>query len=168
MGLTPLEGLMMGTRCGDLDPSAVLYLMRKKGWTADQVESFLNKQCGLAGVSGLSADTRILVKADDKPDANLAIRMFCYRVRKYIGAYLAVLDGAHAIVFGGGIGENTPLVRQQICEGLGWCGATLDPRLNMEANDRECQISASNSRIAIWVIPTEEALMMARDMAGAA
>jgi acetate kinase len=167
MGLTPLEGLMMGTRCGDLDPSAVLYLMRKEGWTTDQAESFLNKQCGLAGVSGVSADTRELVKALDKPDANLAIQMFCYRVRKYIGAYLAVLGGADAIVFGGGIGEDTPLVRERICEGLGWCGAILDPHRNSEAIERESKISASNSSTAIWVVPTEEGLMMAREMAGA-
>jgi acetate kinase len=165
MGLTPLEGLMMGTRCGDLDPAAALHLMRKEGWTPDQLEAFLNKQCGLAGVSGMSADTRTLVKAIDKPNADLAIRMFCYRVRKYIGAYLAVLGGADAILFGGGIGEDTALVRKRICADLGWCGAILDENRNNEANDHELMISTSSSPIAIWVVPTQEGLMMAREIA---
>jgi acetate kinase len=167
MGLTPLEGLMMGTRCGDLDPAAVLYLMRVQGWTPDQVEFFLNKQCGLAGVSGVSADTRTLVKAIQDPSANLALQMFCYRVRKYIGAYLAVLGGADAIVFGGGIGEDTALVRERICEDLGWCGAILDENRNKQAIESLAKISAVDSAIAIWVIPTEEGLMMARETANA-
>ena len=117
MGFTPLEGLVMGTRSGDLDAGILIHLMRNEGWSADELEIFLNKRCGLLGVSTVSADTRQLVEHLAEPPADLAIDLFCYRVRKYIGAYLAVLGGADAIVFGGGIGENTP-----------WCASAFVAR----------------------------------------
>jgi acetate kinase len=165
MGFTPLEGLMMGTRCGDIDPAIVPYLMRKEGMDANTIEKFLNKQCGLAGVSGFSADTRELRDCISEPSSALALDMFSYRVRKYIGAYLAVLGGADAIIFGGGIGENTQIVREKICNGLNWCGAALDFEKNTATVDREDVISKPGSNISIWVIPTREDLMIASEVA---
>ncbi len=163
MGFTPLEGLMMSTRCGDIDPAIVTYLMRKENLHAQGVEKLLNKECGLWGVSAISGDTRELRKQLSEPRAELALNMFCYRVRKYIGAYLAVLNGASAVVFGGGIGENTPLVRERICENLSACGIVLDRQLNNETVDREGAITAPASPIPVWVIPTREGLMMAQE-----
>lgn len=165
MGFTPLEGLMMGTRCGDIDPAIVTYLMRKENFDSAGVENFLNKRCGLLGVSGTSADTRELREQLDDPRVNLALHMFCYRVRKCIGAYLAVLGGAEAIVFGGGIGENTAIVRERICEQLGWCGVVLDRKQNNETIDREGAITTPESSVQVWVIPTQEGLMIAREAA---
>jgi acetate kinase len=165
MGFTPLEGLMMGTRCGDIDPAIVTYLMRKESLDGPGVEQLLNKRCGLLGVSGISGDTRVLRQQLSDARADLALTMFSYRVRKYIGAYLAVLDGAEAVVFGGGIGENTPLVRERICERLGSCGIVLDRRRNQETIDREGPITTPASAVQAWVIPTQEGLMMARDAA---
>jgi len=165
MGFTPLEGLMMGTRTGDIDPALVTYLMRKENLDVDGIDKLLNKQCGLLGVSGLSADTRELRKHLSDPKVELAVNIFCYRVRKYIGAYLAALGGVEAIIFGGGIGENTAFVRERICESLAWCGAMLDPERNRHADDREAPITTAESRVSIWVIPTQEGLMMARDVA---
>ena len=162
MGFTPLEGLMMGTRCGDIDPAIVTYLMRKEHWTVEQVERFLNKECGLLGVSGLSADTRQLSQHTADTDVERALNIFSYRLRKYVGAYLAALGGADAIVFGGGIGENTAVVRQRICADLKWCGAEIDGETNIQVIDREGCISAPQARIQLWVIPTNEGLMMAR------
>jgi acetate kinase len=165
MGFTPLEGLMMGTRCGDIDPALVPYLMRKENLDADGVEKLLNKQCGLLGVSGKSADTRELREhLSDRP-VDLAVNMFCYRVRKYVGAYLAALGGAEAIVVGGGIGENTPVFRERIFDHFRWCGAILDHKRNREAVDCEAPITTPDSSLQIWVIPTQEGLMMAREVA---
>jgi acetate kinase len=163
MGLTPLEGLMMGTRSGDIDPAIVTYLMRKENMDGDEAERFLNKQCGLLGVSQVSADTRELHEHLAEHAVNLAIDMYCYRVRKYIGAYLAALGGAEAIVFGGGIGENTPYMRERIAGHFAWCGAVLDRRRNEKVIDREDTVSTPDSEIKLWVIPTEEGLMMAQD-----
>ncbi len=165
MGFTPLEGLMMGTRSGDLDPAIVPYLMRKEKLDEKEIETFLNKKCGLKGVSGVSADTRELRKHMDNPDVALTLRMFCYRVRKYIGAYVAALGGAEAIVFGGGISENSPDVRAQICEGLECLGITIDQQRNNSVVDQEGIISTPDSLLKAWVIPTEEALMVAHEAA---
>lgn len=165
MGFTPLEGLMMGTRSGDIDPAIVTYLMRKENLDPEGMEDFLNKECGLLGVSGISADTRELREHLSENPPDLALTMFCYRVRKYVGAYLAVLGGAEAIVVGGGIGENTPLVRQRIFENFGWCGLILDPGRNNEVVDREGPITTAASSRQVWVIPTREALMVAKDVA---
>ncbi len=165
MGFTPLEGLMMGTRCGDIDPAIVTYLMRKLAMDASEVETFLNKNCGLLGVSGISADTRDLLRSLEKEPAEFAIEMFAYRVRKYLGAYLAALGGADAIVFGGGIGENTPMVREKITDAFAWCGMPLDAERNRAIVDREGLISGGEAAIEMWVIPTQEGLMMAREVA---
>jgi acetate kinase len=165
MGFTPLEGLIMGTRCGDIDPAIVTYLMRKENLDGHAVEQLLNKRSGLLGISGISGDTRVLRQRLSERRADLALSMFCYRVRKYIGAYLAVLNGAEAVVFGGGIGENTPLVRERICEKLGWCGVVLDRQRNNDTIDREGPITTPASAVQAWVIPTQEGLMMARDAA---
>jgi acetate kinase len=167
MGFTPLEGLIMGTRAGDLDAAILDFVANKEGLTLSQVELLLNKQSGLLGLSGLTADMRELVKEITEHDdrrARLAVEIFCYRVRKYIGAYLAVLDGADAIVFAGGIGENATEVRARICAGLEWLGITVDPAANASLTDgREGRFSASNSRVELWVIPTDEELLIARD-----
>lgn len=169
MGFTPLEGLVMGTRSGDLDPAIVDWLAAKEGLSAREVESLLNKQSGLLGISGLTHDMRdLLAEAAENNDrrARLAIEIFCYRARKYIGAYLAAMNGADAIVFTGGIGENSAEVRAAICEGLEWIGLKLDAERNAEqTGGREGLISAEGSRLAAYVIPTDEELLIARDTA---
>jgi acetate kinase len=165
MGFTPLEGLMMGTRSGDIDPALVSYLMRKENMNAEQVEEFLNKKCGLLAISKVSADTRELQKHLSEEPVNLAVNMFCYRVRKYIGAYLAALGGVEAIVVGGGIGEDTPFIRERIFQEFGWCGAVLDRERNSAVVDREARITTPESSVQIWVIPTQEGLMMAKEVA---
>ncbi len=167
MGLTPLEGLMMGTRTGDIDPAIVDFIAAKEGLSSQEVETLLNKQSGLLGVSGLTNDMReLLDEAHENNDrrSRLAIEIFCYRVRKYIGGYLAAGAGADAIVFSGGIGENSPEVRKRICEGLEWMGLELDPEQNeLHTNGREGVISRENARLPAYVIPTDEELLIARD-----
>jgi acetate kinase len=165
MGFTPLEGLMMGTRSGDLDPSLAGFLACREDVSAEEVEAWLNTRSGLLGVSGRSGDMRELLEAERQGDtrASLALDMFCYRVRKYIGAYLAVLEGADAIIFGGGIGENAPEVRARICAGMGWCGLTVDPHRNTGAVGAEARISSEGSRPQAYVIPVDEAVIIARD-----
>lgn len=165
MGFTPLEGLMMGTRCGDIDPAIVTYLMRKENMDATRMEQFLNKECGLLGVSGVSQDTRELQQHLSDERVNLAINFFCHRVRKYIGAYLAVLGGAEAIVAGGGISENTSVIRERIFQNLAWSGAILDVQRNRDTIDRESPITSPESSLSVWVIPTQEGLMMAQEVA---
>jgi acetate kinase len=165
MGFTPLEGLMMGTRSGDIDPAIVSYLMRKESMDPNRVEEFLNKECGLLGVSGISADTRELAQHLSDGAVDLALNMFCYRVCKYVGAYLAVLGGAEAVVVGGGIGENTAIIRERIFEKFGWCGAVLDRQRNSDTVDCEGPITTPESALQVWVIPTQEGLMMAKDVA---
>lgn len=167
MGLTPLEGLVMGTRSGDIDPAIVDFLSAKEGLSPQEVESLLNKQSGLIGISGLTNDMRdLLAEAHENNDrrARLAIEIFCYRVKKYIGAYLAAMGGADAVVFTGGIGENSAEVRSLICDGLQWLGLELDAEQNIAHVDgREGIISHEGSRLAAYVIPTDEELLIARD-----
>jgi acetate kinase len=165
MGLTPLEGLMMGTRSGDVDPSLAGLLARKEGVDVAEAESWLNTRSGLLGVSGHTRDMRQLLEAKDRGDARsaLAVEMFCYRVRKYIGAYLAVLGGADAVVFGGGIGENAQEVRARICTGMGWCGLELDQERNAQTVGSEGRISTDTARLHAYVIPVDEAAVIARD-----
>ena len=169
MGFTPLEGLMMGTRSGDLDPAVVGHLIRKKGLSVDEVERLLNERSGLLGVSGVSHDMRdVLEAAEGKPDsrAALALDMFCYRVRKYIGSYLAVLGGADVLVFGGGIGEHAPAIRARICEGMGWCGIRLDPVRNQAAvglaPGDAMKISEEGAPLACYVAGVDEEMEIAR------
>ena len=166
MGFTPLEGLMMGTRTGDLDPGLLLYLARKEGLGVADLENLLNQRSGLLGVSGRSADLReVLAAAPHDARAALAVDMFCYRARKYIGAYLAALGGAQAVVFGGGVGENQPLIRLRICEGLDWFGLVLDPARNAAAAGVEGRISRDDARVQAWVVSVDEAALMAEGAA---
>jgi len=165
MGMTPLEGLMMGTRCGDLDPAVFPYMLGR-GMSADQVEQALNKLSGLLGVSGMSNDMRDIVRAANAGDgrAKLAREMFVYRVVKYIGAYYTIVPRLDAVVLTGGIGENSRIIRQAICEGLRRLGAVLDPARNDEIVDgKEGEITAESSAMSVWVVPTNEELMIARD-----
>lgn len=168
MGFTPLEGLVMGTRCGDIDPLLPGFLARREGVGIEEVERWLNTRSGLLGVSGRSRDMRNLLQAaqQGKSRAKLAVEIFCYRVRKYIGAYLGVLGGADAIVFGGGIGENAPPVRAHICAGMDWCGVRLDEERNIKAVGSEERISADDSKVHVYVIPVDEGIMIARDTIG--
>jgi acetate kinase len=165
MGFTPVEGLVMGTRPGDVDPSVVTYLQREHGVSPEDVETMLNHQSGLLGVSGTTADMAALLEqeAQGEPRALAAIEMFCYRVRKYIGAYMAVLGKTQAIVFGGGIGERSPEVRRRICEPLEALGILIDQRANLSLNGAEGRFSADASPIAAWVIPSDEERVIARD-----
>ena len=167
MGFTPLEGLVMGTRSGDIDPAVLEYLGAKEGLSPSEIDNLLNKQSGLLGLSGLTNDMReLLAEAHENDDrrARLAIDIFCYRVRKYIGAYLATLGGADAIVFAGGIGENAPEIRSQICNELGWAGVELDDAANGRmVGGAEGRITTDASRLAVWVIPTDVELLIARD-----
>src|ERR1044071_3986802 len=167
MGFTPLEGLVMGTRSGDLDPSIVDLIGAKEGLSAHEVETLLNKQSGLLGISGLTDDMReLLAEAHEHDDrrARLAIEIFCYRARKYIGSYLAAMNGAEAIVFTGGIGENSAEIRTRICSELIWMGVELDAELNSKHGaDHAGRISSESSRVAVYVIPTNEELLIARD-----
>jgi acetate kinase len=164
MGFTPIEGLVMGTRSGDVDLGVVLYMMNHYRLNHDQIEDILNRQSGLLGVSGISNDMRDLFeKRSSDERANLAIQMFCYRTTKYIGSYLAALPQVHAIIFSGGIGENSYPVREEICTGLQSLGVVLDPDLNRKMVGLEGEISAAESQIKIWVIPTNEELLIARD-----
>lgn len=165
MGLTPLEGLIMGTRPGDIDPGVLCYLLHREGMNPSELEIELNRHSGLYGISGVSGDMRDLQSEAEKGNkrAELAIDMFCYRVKKYIGAYLAALNGADGIVFSGGIGENSPVVRARVCEGLGVFGIRIDAEDNAEVQGPEKLISPRGASPEIWVIRTNEELLIARD-----
>ena len=167
MGLTPLEGLVMGTRSGDLDPAIMEFIAAKEGLSTREIETLMNKQSGLLGISGLTSDMRELLAEEREENdrrAKLAIDIFCYRARKYIGSYLAAMNGADALVFTGGIGENSPEVRARICDGLQWIGIELNEELNrLHTGGREGLISREGSRPAVYVIPTDEELLIARD-----
>lgn len=165
MGLTPLEGLMMGTRSGDVDPHLPGFLAQVEGIGVAGAEALLNRQSGLLGISSRSQDMRELLEAESIGDyrAALAIEMFCYRVKKQIGAYLAALGGADSLVFGGGIGENSPEVRGRICDGMQWCGMVIDEDRNNATIGMEGKISKNDSKVMIYVIPVDEAAIIARD-----
>jgi acetate kinase len=167
MGLSPLEGLVMGTRGGDIDPAVLEFLSHKEGMSMVEIDNVLNKQSGLLGVSGLTNDMRDLIEeAREHQDrrATLAINIFAQRAKKYIGAYLAEMNGADAIIFTGGIGENAAVVRQRICTGLDWLGIEIDDHLNSEkVGGKEGEINTKSSRVKVFVIPTNEELLIARD-----
>src|SRR5271166_4012326 len=166
MGMTPLEGLVMGTRSGDLDPAIVNVIARKEVMSPSEVDALLNTQSGLLGISGLTNDMRELqaeLKEHEDRRVRLAIEIFCYRARKYIGAFLASMGGADAVVFTGGIGENSPEVRAQICEGMEWAGLKLDAPKNQETVAREGKLSTEDSTLLAYAIPTDEELLIARD-----
>ena len=167
MGFTPLEGLVMGSRSGDIDPAIIDFISVKEGLSAQQVETLLNKQSGLLGISGLTHDMRELLEEErENKDrrSHLAIEIFCYRARKYIGAFLAAAGGADAVIFTGGIGENSAEIRSRICKGLEWMGIDLDPERNGSAGaEAGGRISTDSSRLAAYVIATDEELLIARD-----
>lgn len=162
MGFSPLEGLVMATRPGDIDPGAILFLQKTAGLGPDALERLLNQSSGLLGVSGESGDMRRLL-ASTQADARLAVELYCYRIRKYIGAYLAVLGGTDAILFGGGVGERAAAVRRQVLRDMQWCGVHLDEAANAAAVEREACISTADSRVAVWVLPVDEAAVMAAE-----
>jgi len=161
MGFSPLEGLVMATRPGDVDPGVLLHVMRRKGWNADTIESVLNHDSGLKGISGFSGDMRTLL-ASTEPQARLAVDLYCYRARKYVGAYLAALGGADAILFGGGVGENCPEIRERILSGMEWCGIAIDSAANASTAALPRKVSTSVSATEIWIAPPDEARVMAR------
>jgi acetate kinase len=165
MGFTPLEGLLMGTRAGDLDPSLVFHILHAEDLDEHQLMAMLNKHSGLYGLSGVSGDMRELLAEEAKGHerAKLAVDTFCYRLRKYIGAYMAALGGLDALIFTGGIGENSPVIRARTLAGLGGLGLDLDEGANAAAVGREACISKPASRSAVLVIPTNEELLIARD-----
>jgi acetate kinase len=166
MGFTPLEGLLMGTRSGDIDPAVVIYLMSKEGLTMAEINALLNKHSGLLGISGVSSDMREIIKEmkNGNPRAKLAFEVFCYRVKKYIGAYSAVMGGVDAIVFTAGIGENSPDVRKKVCEDLEYLGIKIDDEKN-NSPEKEKIITTNDSKVKVLVIPTNEELVIALDTA---
>lgn len=163
MGFTPLEGLIMGTRSGDLDPGALLHLISAHGIKPAELLQTLNSESGLKGLSGVSNDMRDVISAADSGNsaAVLAVDAFCYRVRKYIGAYLAAMNGADAVVFTGGMGENSPVIRAGICEGLDQLGIEINPAMNTAASGEMRRLG--NSRVQVWAAPAEEEILIARD-----
>jgi len=165
MGFTPLEGLVMGTRSGDIDPGAVLYVMERSGMSAAEMNRALNEQSGLLGLSGRSADMRELLEREQRGDAAaaLAVEIFCRRARHYLAAFVAELGGVDAIVYGGGIGENSPEVRRRISGGLNWAGIELDLEANKRCVGSEASIALPHSRAAVLVVPVDEASIIAAE-----
>jgi acetate kinase len=165
MGFSPTEGLMMATRSGDVDPGLITYLQQHEGLTSAATEKLLNRESGLLGVAG-EADMRALLAREDA-DAKLALEMYCRRARKYLGAYLALLGGADAILFGGGVGENAPAIRERILAGMEWAGIALDAERNAAAAGTEARITGPNSHTQAWVILVDEAAILAQAAAAA-
>jgi len=164
MGYTPLEGLIMGTRSGEIDPAIIPFLMEKENMDAQQIDNFLNRRSGILGISGLSSDFRDLEAAANNGDerSQLAIDIFAYKVRKYIGGYVAAMGGVDAIVFTAGLGENSPFMREKICNGLEYLGTRVDPELN-KIRGKAREISIKRAKTKIFVVPTNEELVIARD-----
>ncbi len=164
MGFTPLEGLVMGTRAGDVDVAAVTYLMKKEGLSADEMDNILNKKSGVLGLSGVSSDFRDIEEAAEAGNdrAEVALDVFAYKVAKRIGAYAAAMNGVDAIVFTAGLGENSGATRRAICDYLGWMGVHIDS-YNNSLRGKAIEISATDSRVRVYVIPTNEELVIARD-----
>lgn len=167
MGFTPLAGILMGTRCGDMDPAVVPFIMQKEGFTPDEVNNFMNKKCGFLGISGVSSDCRDILAAvkEGNERAQLAIDMVTYHIKKYIGSYTAAMGGLDAIVFTAGIGENTCLIREKSLEGLEFLGIELDRDVNNSTfgSSGITKLSTDASRVQVYMIPTNEELMIAQD-----
>ncbi|MBI1387455.1 MAG: acetate/propionate family kinase [bacterium] len=165
MGFTPLEGLLMGTRTGDMDPSIILSIAAKEELTWGEANSLMNKHSGLLGISGVSSDMREIEKAaaEGNERAKLALDMFSYRIKKYLGAYAAAMGGVDHVIFTGGIGENSEMVRRDSCLGLGFMGVEVDEQRNKKCVGHEGKISTESSRVGVWAIPTNEELVFARD-----
>ena len=169
MGFTPLAGVLMGTRCGDMDPAVVPFIMQKLGLDADGVNTYMNKKCGLAGISGVSSDCRDIEAAINAGNerAKLSIDMLCYQIKKFIGSYIAAMNGVDAIVFTAGIGENTAMVRSGALKDLSYFGIELNEEVNAVTKGRSgvTELSTENSKVKIFMIPTNEELVIARDTA---
>ncbi|MDY4667009.1 MAG: acetate kinase [Prevotella sp.] len=165
MGLTPLAGVMMGSRSGDIDPSAVTYIMEKLGKQPQEMADYLNKESGVLGISGVSSDMRDVEKAAQEGNkmAKLALTMYNYRIKKYIGSYAAALGGVDVIVFTAGVGENQASMREGATDGLEFLGIKLDKELNKKVHGTETKISAPDSKVDVWVVPTDEEIVIARD-----
>lgn len=165
MGLTPLAGVMMGSRSGDIDPSAVTYLMEKLNMTPHEMSEFLNKKSGVLGITGISSDMRDVEAAANEGNerAVLALKMYAYRVKKYIGSYAAAMGGVDAVVFTAGVGENQTGLRADICRGLEFLGIEIDEAVNATVRGREAVISSPSSRVKVVVVPTDEEIVIARD-----
>lgn len=165
MGFTPLDGLLMGTRCGSVDPSAVTFVAEKHGFTPDGMSQYMNKKSGFLGVSGVGSDNREITAAahDGNRRAQLASEMLVYDIQRYIGAYTAAMNGLDAVLFTGGIGENAPDVRENVCTGLTYFGIEIDKKVNAENKGKLVRISTPQSKTEVWVVPTNEELLIARD-----
>ncbi len=165
MGLTPLEGLIMGTRSGDIDAGVIPYLMERKGLTSNQILDYLNKKSGILGVSGISSDLREVIKASNDGDKRsiITIEMLCNRIKKYLCAYAGLMGGVDAICFTAGIGENSDLIREKVCEGLSFMGIEIDKEKNKIRESGNREISNKNSKTKIYIIPTNEELVIAKD-----
>ena len=164
MGFTPLEGLVMGTRCGEIDPAIIPYLMKKENMTPEQIDTYLNKKSGVLGLSGVSSDFRDIEEAakGGNERAALALEVFTYKVKKYIGGYVAAMGGVDAIVFTAGLGENSITMRDKICQGLEYLGTRVDPAKN-NVRGKEQEISVDGAKVKLYVVPTNEELVIARD-----
>ena len=167
MGLSPLAGVPMGTRSGDIDACVVQFICNKYGMSVDDCLNMLNKKSGVAAISGKSSDFRDLEDGSAAGDENctLALQKFAYEVAKYVGAYAAALNGIDILTFTAGVGENGPETRQMICDYLGFMGVKLDPEANKVRGGKEKKISTEDSKIQVWVVPTNEELMIAQDTA---
>ena len=163
MGFTPLDGFLMGTRCGGIDPSVVTFIMKKEGLNPDQMSDLMNKKSGFLGISGVSSDCRDLNEAAQNGNerAQLALDMFVYQIKKFIGGYAAAMGGVDAIAFTGGIGENDGNLRKEVCENMEYLGIKFDEEKNKVRGEQK--ISADDSKVEVWVIPTNEELLIARD-----
>ena len=168
MGFTPLDGIMMGTRCGSIDPAIVPFIMEKKGYTPGEMDNYMNKQCGFAGISGVGSDSRDVEKAMNEGNerAKLTFDMLCYQIKKYVGSYSAAMGGLNAIVFTAGIGEHTPYIRENALSDLEYLGVKIDKERNTFGHSNEpVKISADDSKVLVYMIPTNEELVIARDTA---
>lgn len=167
MGLTPLEGVEMGTRCGSIDPAIVTFIMKKYGYTPDEMSNFMNKKCGFLGLSGISSDSRDIEAAilEGNQRALLTANVLAYQVKKYIGSYTAAMNGLDAIVFTAGMGENNPELRERVCKDLSFFGVEIDMELNAKTlrQPNTVELSTKNSKVKVYVLPTNEELMIARD-----
>ena len=167
MGFTPLEGVEMGTRCGSIDPAIVTYIMKKYGYTPDEMSNFMNKKCGFLGLSGISSDSRDIEAAilEGNKQAELTANVLAYQVKKYIGSYAAAMNGLDAIVFTAGMGENNPELRERVCKELSYFGVEIDMELNAKTlrQPNTVELSTANSKVKVYVLPTNEELMIAKD-----
>ena len=165
MGFTPLDGILMGTRCGAVDPSAVTFVADKHGFTPDEMSQYMNKKSGFLGISGISSDNRDITAAAEKGDkrAILATEMLAYQIQKYIGSYAAAMNGLDAILFTGGIGENSWEVRERVCQDMDFFGIDIDKERNKQSRGQLIRLSTPQSKVEVWVVPTNEELLIARD-----